>query len=150
MQALTYPRVVLHTATFAAWALAAAAVGYWVLQLTANSAQKNLPVVSAAYDSASIVSNPALLARLLGNSAVQPTVAVNTNSRFSLKGVMSGAQGKEAALIAIDDKPAKVFRVGSTVDEGLILQSTSKGKVTLAATTNGPVLMTLEMPVTSK
>ena len=152
MQAPTPQRLVLHTATFAAWALAAAGVGYWVLQVSANGSSINLPIASSASanSSASNASDPSALARLLGALAPQAAVPVSNSNRFVLKGVVSGARGQEAALIAIDDKPAKAFRVGSALEDGLMLQSTSKGKVTLAATARGPVLMTLEMPVAGK
>ena len=45
-------------------------------------------------------------------------------NRFTLIGVLSGrSSGGGAALIAVDGKPAKPFRVGAAVDEGLVLQA---------------------------
>ena len=149
MLASTQPRLVLHTATFAAWALAAAGVGYWVLQISANTGQVNLPLVVSANGGPSNANDPAVLARLLGALAPQAAAPVN-NNRFVLKGVVSGALGQEAALIVIDDKPAKAFRVGSAIEDGLILQSAAPRKVTLAASKDGPAVLTLEMPPLSK
>ena len=146
MQAITRARLVLHTATFAMWVVAAAAVGYWALKVSASSAAKLPQSTSAAANLVSTASDPALLARVLGRAAPPTTAPVNTSSRFVLKGVVSGALGQEAALIAIDDKPAKAFRVGSAIEDGLILQSASKSKVTLSGTRDGPALVTLDMP----
>ena len=63
---------------------------------------------------------------------------------------MSGALGKEAALIAIDNKPALTFKVGSVVEEGLILQSATARRITLSSSRDGPAVMTLEMPLLDK
>ena len=145
MLASTQTRLVLHTATFAAWALAAAGVGYWVLQISANTGQANLPLVVSANGGPSNANDPAVLARLMGALAPQAAAPVN-NNRFVLKGVVSGALGQEAALIVIDDKPAKAFRVGSAIEDGLILQSAAPRKVTFAASKDGPARLTLEMP----
>ena len=150
MLASTQPRLVLHTATFAAWALAAAGVGYWVLQISANTGQVNLPLVVSANGGPSNANDPAVLARLLGALAPQAAAPVNNNNRFVLKGVVSGALGQEAALIVIDDKPAIAFRVGSAIENSLILQSAAPRKVTLAASKDGPAVLTLEMPPLSK
>ena len=149
MLASTRQRLVLHTATFAAWALAAAGAGYWGLQITSNGGQANLPPAVSANSASSNANDPAALARLLGAAAPQAVTAAN-NNRFALKGVVSGALGQEAALIVIDDKPAKAFRVGSTIEDGLILQSAAPRKVTLAASKDGPAVMTLEMPPLNK
>ena len=149
MLASTQTRLVLHTATFAAWALAAAGVGYWVLQISANTGQTNLPLVVSANGGPSNANDPAVLARLMGALTPQAAAPVN-NNRFVLKGVVSGALGQEAALIVIDDKPAKAFRVGSAIEDGLILQSAAPRKVTFAASKDGPAVLTLEMPPLSK
>lgn len=90
------------------------------------------------------------MAKVLGATAPQADTPVAASSRFALKGVVSGALGKEAALIAIDNKPALTFKVGSAVEEGLILQSATASKVTLAATRDGPAVITLEMPLLDK
>ena len=150
MLASTQQRLVLHTATFAAWALAAAGAGYWGLQITSNGGPVNLPPAASANDASSKANDPAALARLLGAVAPQAAAPVNNNNRFVLKGIVSGALGQEAALIVIDDKPAKAFRVGSAIEDGLMLQSAAPRKVTLAASKYGPAVMTLEMPPLSK
>ena len=56
--------------------------------------------------------------------------------------------GGGAALIAIDGQPAKPFRVGATVDAGLVLQSLGQGQVQLGASRDGPAALTLQIPKT--
>ena len=68
-----------------------------------------------------------------------------------LVGVAAGARsGGGAALIAIDGKPAKPYRVGSAVDEGLVLQSVQARRAVLAATPEGPQVLALELPLPKK
>ncbi len=146
MLASTRNRLVLHTATLWVWVLAASCVGYWILQIASNPKPGNRIMTAAANGPEANALDASSLARLLGATAPLAATPVSNSSRFALKGVVSGALGQEAALIVIDDKPAKAFRVGSAIEDGLILQSATARKVTLAATPGGPVLMTLEMP----
>jgi general secretion pathway protein C len=130
--------------TFLLWGLAAAAAVYWGLKLGAGT-----PAPAAADVSARPASlpDPAAVARLLGagpgvSAAQAPTLA----SRFSLLGVAAQASGAGVALISVDGKPAKPFRVGSAVDEGLLLQSVEGRTAVLAASLQGPPVLTLELP----
>jgi general secretion pathway protein C len=102
------------------------------------------PVPVTAASPASL--DPLAVARVLGAAAPTPSPQVSLASRFSLHGVVAGSPGGGAALIAIDGKPARPFRVGSEVEEGLILQSTAARQATLGATRNGPAIVTLDMP----
>jgi general secretion pathway protein C len=143
----TSQRLVLLTATLGLWLLVAASATYWILQINGQPSSSNLPAATAfKADPLDTTS----LARLLGATPTQTAAPVSNSSRFALKGVVSGALGKEAALIAIDNKPPLTFKVGSVVEEGLILQSATAGKVTLSASRDGPALMTLEMPSLDK
>ena len=139
-------RLVLHTATFLVWAIAASCAGYWLLQVSSNTGPAQRTVTDAAGTPMGVPSEAGALARLLGATAPQATIVASNSSRFSLKGVVSGALGNEAALIVIDDKPARAFRVGSAVEDGLILQSASARQVSFSSTPGGPVVMTLDMP----
>ncbi len=140
-------RLVLHTATFCVWLLVAASATYWILQINAQRSSNNIP--AAAVFKADAIDTTSV-ARLLGATPSQAAAPVSISGRFALKGVVSGALGKEAALIAIDNKPALTFKVGSAVEEGLILQSATSRQVILAATRDGPALMTLDMPLLDK
>jgi general secretion pathway protein C len=95
--------------------------------------------------------DPVAVARLLGaapavaSAAPSPTLA----SRFTLVGVVASRSHKGAALIAVDGKPAKPFRVGAAVDEGIVLQSVEPRRAVLASSDGSPAL-TLELPPLKK
>jgi general secretion pathway protein C len=91
------------------------------------------------------------MARLLGVPAADAAAArapvASLASRFALIGVLAGrSSGGGAALIAVDGKPAKPFRVGAAVDEGLVLQSLDPRQARLGARVDGPATLTLDMP----
>jgi general secretion pathway protein C len=67
-------------------------------------------------------------------------------SRFQLLGVMAGESSQGAALIAVDGKVAKPFRVGSLVVDGLVVQSAQGRRVSLGAAMDGPSTLVLELP----
>jgi general secretion pathway protein C len=134
-------------ATFALWALAAGSAAFWGLQLGGSAQRAAVPVppprAVAAVDAAAI-------ARLLGSTpgaAVQAAPAASLASRFQLVGVVAGAHsGGGAAVLSVDGKPARPYRVGTSIDDGLVLQSVQGRTATLAATPDGPPLLTLELP----
>jgi general secretion pathway protein C len=131
-------------ATFALWALVAASAVYWGLKLSATAtAPAALPL---ARSPAPV--DPVAVARLLGSS---PTVAAaapvaSLASRFALLGVVASRAHGGAALISVDGKPAKPFRVGAAIEEGLVLQSVEARRAVLAASPEGPPAVTLELP----
>jgi len=130
-------------ATFLLWALVAASAVYWGLKFTANAAV--VPVATAVR--APAPADPAAVARLLGASPAAAAAPVaSLSSRFALVGVVASQSHRGAALIAIDGKPAKPFRVGAAVDEGLVLQSVEARRAVLAASAQGPAVLTLELP----
>jgi general secretion pathway protein C len=132
--------------SFVLWGLVAASAVYWGLKLAEPSragaanplAASNVPPI-----------DPTAVGRLLGavpnTAAVAPPVR-SLASRFALVGVVASRSHQGAALIAMDGKPAKPFRVGSTVDEGLVLQSVESRRAILAASADGPPTLTLELP----
>jgi general secretion pathway protein C len=138
-----WPKVAMVAVTFGVWALAAACLLYWVLRLTAS------PTPASAPPQVSIptAADPQLVGRLLGARAASPAIQASLASRFNLQGVISGGSSGGAALIAVDGKPARPFAVGSVVDEGLVLKSTSGRSVALAETRIGPTVLTLDMPL---
>ena len=137
----------LRALTLLVWALAAGSVVYWGLRLAARpAALAPVPVMP----SASVPPDPALVARILGATPAQALPQASLASRFALSGVVAGAPGGGAALIAVDGKPARPFRVGSLVEEGLVLQSAAARRATLGETRDSPALVTLDMPSLSK
>ncbi len=133
--------------TLAVWALAAASVAYWGLRLTAPP--PGMPAPATA--SAPVTTDVQAMARLLGAVAAQaePQEAPPpVSSRFALVGVLAGQQGDSgAALIAVDGKPAKPYRVGATVDAGLVLQSLGPRQASLGNEQDGTAAVMLEMPL---
>jgi general secretion pathway protein C len=67
-----------------------------------------------------------------------------------LLGVLADRQQGGAALIAVDGKAAKPYRVGATVDGNLVLQSVAGRHAVLAESVDGPAQITLELPPLSK
>lgn len=131
--------------TFAVWALAAASLAYWGLKFSSTvSAPLAVPTAPAPL----VLSDPAVVARLLGaGPAAAPVAAPSLASRFNLVGVAAGRSSRGAALIAIDGKPAKPFRVGMVVEEGLVLQSVAPRRAVLGPGVDGPASLTLEIPL---
>ena len=142
----TYGRWAPRLATLLLWALAGATAVYWGLKLSASPAG----TAPAAAAPEPVVTDTQALARLLGASPVLAAAeaAPSAASRFVLMGVLAGtASGGGAALIAVDGKPAKPYRVGATVEDGLVLQSVAPRRATLGPAADGPAAFTLEMPL---
>lgn len=133
-------------ATLALWLLAAGSGVYWGLRIAPQSSSAAV----AAPIRAPLAVDPAAVARLLGANPVAaspgalPTVSMA--SRFNLLGVVAARSRRGAALIAVDGKPARPYRVGSSVDEGLVLQSVEGRRAVLSASAGGPAVLTLELP----
>lgn len=126
------------------WAAAAASVAYWALKLVATPA----PSVPMSALPQAPAPDPAAVARLLGHSAsAAPSAAQGPSlaSRFALTGVVAGRSGGGAAIIAVDDRPPKPFRVGATVDDGLVLQSVEGRRARLGPQRDGQATLTLEL-----
>ncbi|WP_427913883.1 type II secretion system protein N [Ramlibacter sp. MMS24-I3-19] len=131
--------------TFVLWAVAGASAIAWGLKL----GNPNTLGVAPAAVRPPLAADPAAVARLLGHvqgSGPAAPAAAPLSSRFSLVGVVAARSQQGAALIAIDGRAPKPFRVGSSVDEGLVLQSVQARRAVLAATPDGPPVVTLELP----
>ena len=139
-------------ATFALWALAAGSAVFWGLKLSGAQPPLNLPAPPLR---AVAPVDPAAIAHLLGSApmaatAAAPAPVATLASRFQLLGVAAGASsGRGAAVIAVDGKPARSYRVGSALEDGAVLQSVRGRQAVLAATADGPALVTLGLPEVS-
>ena len=133
-------------AAFGVALLLGGSLAYWTLHwpgarstnINIRAAQSELPQA----DEQAIAR--ALGANSVANTATPTALAV---SRLSLIGVLARAGGTGSAIIAVDDKPARSFAVGSVVDEGVVLKSVAPRKAVLARAADGASLQTLEMPV---
>ncbi|MBK5207020.1 MAG: general secretion pathway protein C [Polaromonas sp.] len=137
----------LRLITALLWALAAASAVYWGLRTAGPAAAVSVPEATALASAGDASARQAAIARFLGatNSVAAISSKVPIASRFSLIGVVTQGRGG-AALLVVDGKPAKPYRVGSWIDEGMVLQSVGPRHVVLAASEDGPALQRLEMP----
>jgi general secretion pathway protein C len=135
--------------TLVLWAAAAASAVFWGLRLSAPPA--SLPALAVL--PAPAVPDAQGLARLLGAvpaavGASPAAPSASLASRFVLIGVLSGRQsGGGAALIAVDGRPAKPYRLGAQVDQDLVIQALGPRQVQLGPRQGAPATLTLDMPV---
>lgn len=133
--------------SFALWALAGASAVAWGLKLSGNSHAVSVPPPPTRQV---VAVNPAALARLLGGTpaaAGAPATAPSLASRFQLLGVAAGEHsGRGAAVISIDGKPPRSYRVGSTLEEGIVLQAVHGREAELGAPGRNEPLLVLQVP----
>jgi general secretion pathway protein C len=151
MQTNAYSQWSIRIVTFALAALAAGSAAYWVLKSVGTGASSAPPPVALA--SAPPV-EPLAVARALGGGLVlaqaAPGAEPPASNRYVLAGVVADRSHGGAALIAVDGKPAKPFRIGAAVDDRLVLQSVVGRRAVLAANLNAPAEVTLELPLPGK
>lgn len=138
----------LRVATFSVAALAAASATFWALKWTAAAPARPGAAVNFAGPSQA---DPQVVARLLGGgqtgvAAAQGVTIDNAASRFKLTGVVADRAKGGYALISVDGKPAKPYRVGTLVDNALVLQSVAPRSAALAASADAPVSIILDLP----
>ena len=137
-------RLALPLASLLVWAAVAFSAVTWGLRWSATGASAGQNATSA-YTLPPI--DTAAAARTLGAMPVQAPAAPTLASRFQLQGVMAGDASQGAALIAVDGKAAKPFRMGAVVADGLVLQSAQGRRVSLGAAMDGPPTLVLDLPV---
>ncbi len=136
-------------ASFASFVLAALAAGsavYWALQWQDEQSLSLKPTVgittTAPVDSAK-------MARLLGADPASRSLAASSAAlvaaKYKLWGVIAhGNNG--SALIAIDESPAKPYRVGDRVGDNLTLLSVQARSAALAPSLQASASITLNLP----
>lgn len=131
-------------ATVGVWALVAyQLVGWWLRDdpMTASS------VGVAHAPTQALEPDTLAVARALGAQAPVVVAAPTLASRMQLVGVLNADPGTGVALIALDGKAAKPFRVGKPVTDGLVVQSTQAKRVNLGPAIDGPTTISLDLPV---
>jgi general secretion pathway protein C len=136
-------RVVLPAASLLVWSAVAFSAVTWGLRWSATGAVSSNTTAAVQ---ASPEVDVSAAARSLGAAPVQAAAAPTLASRFQLQGVMAGGGNAGAALIAVDGKAAKPYRVGAVVADGLVLQSALGRRVSLGAALDGPQTLVLELP----
>ena len=133
--------------TFGIAALAAASVVLWGFKVWGLST----PGVPSAVLVEPLPSGSAqTIARALGGGLASAPAAVPNSapaaSRYNLIGVVAGRVRAGAALISVDGQEAKPVRVGSLVDNEMVLESVTGRQAILASSTGGLEKLMLEMP----
>jgi general secretion pathway protein C len=134
--------------TFVTWGLVAASAVFWGLKLFVKPPP--VPVGTPVAMNAAAVRGD--LTRLLGVDAPPPVAAEAAapppDSRFQLIGVLAAkpraAAREGVALIAVDGKPARAYRVGAVVDGQLVVKSVAALGVTLGPR-DGAALVSLNL-----
>ena len=86
------------------------------------------------------------VSKALGAAPVQSTGA-SLASRFLLVGVMDGGPSQGVALISVDGKPAKPYRLGQTVTDGFVVLATGPKKAELGPQLGATATLFLELPL---
>lgn len=133
---------------FLLWAAVAATIVFWALRLGARAPsvpRQAVPVSTAAGARGD-------LDRLLGHNAPAAAEEAPVSAdagRFQLVGVVaprgSGGDTEGLAVIAVDGKPARTYRVGGAVDERWVLQSVRTRGASLGPR-GGNAQVQLELP----
>lgn len=84
--------------------------------------------------------------KALGAAPVQ-SASASLASRFVLVGVMDGGPSQGVALISVDGKPAKPYRLGQTVSDGLVVVGTGPKKAELGPQMGVTSSLVLELPI---
>jgi len=135
-------RLGVGLATALVWALAAGGALYWGLR----AGQPPAPSLPPAVGDAGAAVNAQAVAHALGvprtaqPSANQPQAAIA--GRVRLSGIVTHGAGG-AALLSVDGKPPKPYRVGAEVEGGWVVQAVTPHAVELA---DGQERATIEMP----
>lgn len=143
------PKSLLFALTATVWALAAGTAVFWFLQQVrlpnqaASDMRQQAKVVIAEAPHSNLQVDAAELATLLGHTGTEIIPALA--SRFKLWGVVAQTGGG-AALLALDDQPARPYRVGSRLGETTLLQSIGPRHVMLGSALPGSHAQRLDLP----
>jgi general secretion pathway protein C len=134
----------LRLFTLLVWLLVVLCAAYWAFKFITTKPVEATPALAAPV----VVVDSKAVGKLLGATDNVAVKAINTlaSTKFVLFGLANSATGHGVALIALDGKPAKPYRVGSLVADDLVLKSISKTGVTLATSLQAPDGVTLELP----
>ena len=136
----------LHLATLLVWALVAYSAVVLVLRLDSDDKLVSASSFVGVGQPQGLPDVDALaVTKALGAA---PTQSANASlaTRFVLVGVMDGGPSQGVALISVDGKPAKPYRLGQSVSEGFVVVATGPKKAELAPQLGVPASLVLELP----
>lgn len=140
-------------ATFLLWSLAAASAVFWVLQNwnpSATTTSTDGSVIKAQLASTAEPApdlTPQVAAALGAKNATALTPAAEMTAlqaRLQLQGVLAVGTARGAALISVDSKPAKPYRVGSAIESDLEVISVAPREASIGKA--GQAAFTLTLP----
>ncbi len=143
-----------RVATLAVWLLAALSATWWSLKFVgARSPLVTAPTLAAPApgsdptDLAKVFGPPVVRAAVAAASAPAPA-AVDPSTRLSLVGVVANRSSAGVALISVDGKAARPYRVGSRIEESFTLKSVAVRSAVLepASPPGGPFTLELAPP----
>ena len=134
----------LRLFTLMVWLAVGLCATYWAFKFVTTKHVE----ATAALPAPTVVVDSKAVGKLLGATDIVAVKVINTpaSTKFVLFGLASTARGQGVALIALDGKPARPYRVGSLVADDLVLKSISKTGVILAVSLQAPEGVTLELP----
>ena len=142
----TSPSTFLHFVNFLVWAgVAFSAV---VLLLHWSGGTEEAVSLVAGSEQKQVLSDVDALSvsKALGAAPVQ-SASASLASRFVLVGVMDGGPLQGVALISVDGKPAKPYRLGQTVTDGFVVLATGPKKAELGPQLGATATLLLELPL---
>lgn len=138
-----------RSVTFAIWTLVTFSVAGWSLKFVgAATTTVSVPALSTPAPG----SDPADLAKVFGPpvaaavaAATSAPAAIDPASRFALLGVVANRASSGVAIISVDGKAARPYRVGSQIEESYQLKSVAARSAVLEPSAAAGAAFTLEL-----
>ena len=143
---LSTPPSFLHLATLLVWALVAYSAVVFVLRWDVDGDVINAPSTVGQGQSQGLPEVDALAVTKALGAAPAQSASASVASRFVLVGVMDGGPAQGVALISVDGKPAKPYRVGQSVSENLVVVATGPKKAELGPQVGASSTLVLDLP----
>jgi general secretion pathway protein C len=135
--------------TFAVWTLVAISVTWWSLKFVGARATTT---TAAALSVPAPGSDPADLAKVFGPpiaaseaAMAAAPAAIDPGTRFALIGVVADRASSGVAIISVDGKAARPYRVGSQIEESYKLKSVATRSAVLEPSAPAGAPFTLEL-----
>ena len=142
----TSPSTFLHFVNFLVWAGVAFSAVVLLLHWS-GGAEEGASLVASSEQKQVLPDVDALaVSKALGAAPVQ-SASASLASRFLLLGVMDGGPSQGVALISVDGKPAKPYRLGQAVSEGFVVVGTGPKKAELGPQLGAAATLLLELPL---
>jgi len=146
---LNSPAFFLRFATLLVWAVVAYSAVSLLLRWSGWSEEGALSVTGTEQNQVLPEVDTFAVTKALGAAPMQ-SASVSLASRFVLVGVMDGGPSQGVALISVDGKPAKPYRVGQLVSDGIFVVGTAPKKAELGPQLGVAPVLVLELPLKNK